>query len=538
MYRPHDSAPIGQAPAVALATRPVARLPSLPLAPALSPALSPALPPSRSSLTRPLPDWLHPQHWVTDLAEDIGSRRWYRGLVTLLALLIAALAFWPDLSALQAAPATRIDRLAGQDLHSLAMTLGDGPGSAARTGRPLATPTMRRVAFVPERPRIELTAELPAGDSLERLLQRAGVSGADAARANALVAGAVPLDQLVPGTRVALVLGPRPAPGLARPLERAELRARLDLALAITRAGPGAGLGLERQAIAVDTTPLRVRGQVGESLYRSARAAGVPPGPLQEYLQALDQHLSLDGDVAAEDSFDIVFAFRRAATGETEAGSLIYAGLDRATGQGPRPMLELLRWGQDGGFYSADSLARPVYVQRGGGMITPVNGHLTSLYGQRFHPILGYVRMHAGVDFGAAWGAPIVAAADGVVAYAGFHGGHGLYVRLDHGGGLGTGYGHMSRIAVAPGERVRAGEVIGFVGSSGLSTGPHLHYEMYRNGQTVDPLGAGFTTTTVTRQVDPKDLAAFRARLAQIKALRPGALFAAGARPVQRIAMR
>lgn len=517
MYRPHDSDPLGDAPAVALAARPVLRV--------------------SAALPVPHPRF-HPQHWVTDLAEDIGSRRWYRGLFTLLALLVLALAFWPDLSALQAAPATRVGP--GPDLRALGMTLRETAGASQSLAAPrlAATPAMRLVPFVAERPRIAMTAELPAGDTLERLLQRAGVSGSDAARANALVAAAVPLDQLAPGTRVALVLGPRPAPGLARPLEHAELRARLDLALAITRAG--AGLALQRQAIAVDSTPLRIRGQVGESLYRSARAAGVPPGPLQQYLQALDQHLSLDGDVAAEDSFDIVFAHRHAATGESEAGELLYAGLDRATGQGPRPVVELLRWGRDGGFYSADALAQPVTVQRGGGMVTPVAGHLTSLFGQRFHPILGYVRMHAGVDFGAAWGSPIVAAADGLVAYAGYHGGHGLYVRLDHGGGLGTGYGHMSRIAVAPGERVRAGEVIGFVGSSGLSTGPHLHYEMYRNGQTVDPLGAGMgmTTTVVTRQVDQKDLAAFRARLAWFKALRPGALLAAGVRPVQRIALR
>lgn len=519
MYRPQDSEPLGNVPAVALAARG-------PLRPIGAPEVAAA--PVRLRRAPP------PRAWAIDLAEDIGSQRWYRGLFTLLALVIAALAFWPDLSALQAAPATRLDRVAELDLRRLAMSRRDGAQSGSASL--VAPPALRRVAYVPERPRIALTAELPAGDSLERLLLRAGVSGTDAARTAALVAGAVPLDQVAPGTRLTLVLGPRPTAGQARPLERAELRARLDLALAVTRAG--GGLALERQPIPVDTTPLRIRGQVGESLYRSARAAGVPPGALQEYLQALDQHLSLDGDIAPEDTFDIVFAYKRAATGETEPGNLLYAGLDRATTSGLRPVVELLRWGNDGGFYAADALARPIVVQRGGGMIAPVAGHLTSLFGQRFHPILGYVRMHAGVDFGAPWGAPIVAAADGLVAYAGYHGGHGNYVRLDHGGGLGTGYGHMSRIAVTAGERVRAGEVIGFVGSSGLSTGPHLHYEMYRNGQTVDPLATGMTTTTVVRQVDPKELGAFRSRLAQLKALRPGALFAAGARAIQHIAMR
>nr|WP_246447761.1 M23 family metallopeptidase [Novosphingobium flavum] len=144
--------------------------------------------------------------------------------------------------------------------------------------------------------------------------------------------------------------------------------------------------------------------------------------------------------------------------------------------------------------------------------------------------------MHAGVDFGARWGSPIVATAAGVVSFAGYHGGHGNYVRLEHGGGLGTGYGHMSRIAVAPGERVSAGEVIGYVGSTGLSTGPHLHYEMYRSGHTVNPLGTAFAT--VTRQVDTRDLDAFRAKLVQMKSLRTGAALAAAPQKIQRIAMR
>ena len=169
-------------------------------------------------------------------------------------------------------------------------------------------------------------------------------------------------------------------------------------------------------------------------------------------------------------------------------------------------------------------------------MLLPVNGHVTSGYGQRFHPILGYARMHAGVDFGAAWGSPIIATAAGVVSFAGYHGGHGNYVRLEHGGGLGTGYGHMSRIAVTPGERVRAGEIIGYVGSTGLSTGPHLHYEMYRNGQTVNPLGTQFST--VTRVVDTRDLDAFRAKLAQMRALRVGAMLASAPQRYPRVALR
>nr|WP_246465575.1 M23 family metallopeptidase [Novosphingobium jiangmenense] len=125
--------------------------------------------------------------------------------------------------------------------------------------------------------------------------------------------------------------------------------------------------------------------------------------------------------------------------------------------------------------------------------------------------------MHAGIDFAASWGAPVYAATDGRVSFAGWHGGHGNYVRLDHGGGIGTGYGHMSRIAVAPGMSVRRGQVIGYVGSTGLSTGPHLHYEMYRGGQTVNPMS--MTSIVQRATVDPAQLAAFRSKLAQITAI-------------------
>ncbi|MES2491835.1 MAG: M23 family metallopeptidase [Pseudomonadota bacterium] len=463
-----------------------------------------------------------------DLAQDIGTRRWYRRLAAFAALTAFTLAFWPDFSHLQAAPAARLDRAAQEEFRSQAvMPLGY---DRARGRRVAAGKQLRLVSAVPERPRVELAGVVAEDDSLDRLLVRFGASMDDSIRAAALVNDEVPADRLSPGTRVAVTLGARPGPGRARPLERLDLRARFDLALAITRrAGT---LVVTRNAIPVDIAPMRVRGTVGQSLYRSARAAGAPAPAIQQYLQALDVHLSLENDIRPGDTFDLVFAHKRAATGETEPGDLLYAGLDR----GDEPVAELLRWGRDSNFYAADALDQPSLVQTGPGLLAPVNGRITSLFGQRSHPILGYTRMHAGVDFGAPWGAPIIAAADGTVSYAGYRGGHGNYVRLEHGGGLGTGYGHMSRLTVAAGERVRAGELIGFVGSTGLSTGPHLHYEVYQGGRTVDPLGLRFAV--VQRQVDPQQLGAFRAKLAQLKALRAGGTFAGAHSAVQRIALR
>jgi murein DD-endopeptidase MepM/ murein hydrolase activator NlpD len=182
------------------------------------------------------------------------------------------------------------------------------------------------------------------------------------------------------------------------------------------------------------------------------------------------------------------------------------------------PLAQLLRWGSDGQFFEASGMG-----QQRTGLLMPVVGRITSNFGARRHPILGYTRMHGGVDFGAPSGAPIYAVGDATVAHAGWHGGHGNMVKLDHGNGFGTGYAHMSRIAVSPGTRVRAGQVIGYVGSTGLSTGPHLHYELYKGGAKVNPLSVKFT---VSNQVDAKELAAFKAKIAALKAVKPGAAFA------------
>lgn len=113
---------------------------------------------------------------------------------------------------------------------------------------------------------------------------------------------------------------------------------------------------------------------------------------------------------------------------------------------------------------------------------------LTSGFGMRGHPLLGRQRAHLGIDLAAPTGSPIVATSDGVVTTADWRGGYGLFVALDHGRGIETRYGHMSRLGVAPGQRVSKGQILGFVGSTGLSTGPHLHYEMRVNGRPIDPL--------------------------------------------------
>jgi murein DD-endopeptidase MepM/ murein hydrolase activator NlpD len=131
--------------------------------------------------------------------------------------------------------------------------------------------------------------------------------------------------------------------------------------------------------------------------------------------------------------------------------------------------------------------------------------------------VLGYSRMHKGVDLGAPSGAPIVAVTDGIVAFAGWHGGHGNYVQIRHGTSMGTGYAHMSRIKVKRGQTVTAGQVIGYVGSTGISTGPHLHFEVFKNNVAVNPAGVKFVQAA---QLVGSELNRFKATLSRLTAVR------------------
>lgn len=442
-----------------------------------------------------------------DLAQDIGSRRWFRGLGTMLGLGFCALSLWPDFSPLEAAPATHIDDGVRDEFRSqMIMPLALGGDSGRHMGE---TSAVMPLQAAPERPRLDLVATLVQGDSFGRMLQRAGVGTREADEVTRLISSAASLSDIEAGTKVDITMGRRPAADAPRPVDMLSFRARFDLQLMLERRD--GRLVVVPRPIRVDNTPLRIRGKVGSSLYRSARGAGVPPRAVQQYLRTFNNHTSMDDNLRPGDEFDIIVSYKRAATGEAQSGDLLYAGLER----GGKPVLQLVRWGKDGRFYEASGVG-----EQRSGLVAPVNGRITSRYGRRRHPILGYQRMHSGMDIAARHGTPIHAVTDGVVEFAGRRGGYGNFVRLNHGGGLATGYAHMSRFAVRAGTRVRRGQVIGYVGTTGLSTGPHLHYEMYRNGRTVDPASVKFVTRA---ELSGAELQAFRARLAELKKVTPGA---------------
>lgn len=122
-----------------------------------------------------------------------------------------------------------------------------------------------------------------------------------------------------------------------------------------------------------------------------------------------------------------------------------------------------------------------------GAYIYPVNGPVTSYFGYRIHPITGSSRLHTGMDFGVGYGVPILAADNGVVIHSGWYGGYGNTVIVDHGGGFTTLYAHASSLAVSYGQTVKQGQMLSRVGTTGFSTGPHLHFEVRYNGNPIDP---------------------------------------------------
>lgn len=457
-----------------------------------------------------------PQHWrarvqywaedinlVPDLGADIGSRTWWRGAATCAALCFVTFKLAPQLTPLPSLSGPVMTGAQYEEVRSQMVTpLAYGANSGRHMG---PTDLVSPLASTPERPMVQMFSAIGESGGLSHALKRAGVSSADSAQAMRALAGIVGPNALAAGTRLDITLGRRPNPKAARPLDILSFRARLDLAVELRR--ENGALVVHRTPIAIDDTPLRIRGVVSDSLYQAARAAGATPATIQTYLRVIAQQMSLE-NIGVGDRFDIIVSHRKASDGLSETGTLLYGGLQLAGGR----KLDMLKWayqGREQWFEASgvgkkrDGLAKPVELAR-----------ISSGFGMRFHPVLGYSRMHQGVDFAAPTGTPIYAVTDGVVSYAGWHGGHGNFVKLQHSGGMGTGYGHMSRIAVRSGERVRRGEVIGFVGSTGLSTGPHLHYEVYRNGETVNPLSVKFQQQAL---LSGRELAAFRARLNALK---------------------
>ncbi|HTB02013.1 MAG TPA: M23 family metallopeptidase [Bradyrhizobium sp.] len=222
-----------------------------------------------------------------------------------------------------------------------------------------------------------------------------------------------------------------------------------------------------------------------QSIYETALRNKVPASVIEDMVRIYSYDVDFQRKVQPGDSFDVFYAGEDEATISTEKNEVLFASL---TVGGETKKYYRFQTPDDAvvDYYDETGKSAKKFLVR-----KPVNNAIMrSGFGARRHPILGFVKMHTGVDWAAPYGTPIFASGNGVVEKAEREGGYGNYIRLKHANGYETAYGHMSAFAkgMEPGKRVRQGQVIGFVGSTGMSTGAHVHYEILVNGRFVDPM--------------------------------------------------
>lgn len=267
----------------------------------------------------------------------------------------------------------------------------------------------------------------------------------------------------------------------------------------------------ERIVTPVERQRFAVEGTVRTSLIEAGVAQGVPRNVMSSMLRAFSHEVDFQRDIHPGDKFRVLYDQPHTKSGQPAGdATIIYAAIASQTGQ--KAVFRVIY--SDG---SAEYFNDRGESVRRGLMRTPIDGaHVTSNYGMRRHPIMGYSKFHQGVDFAAPTGTPIFAAGDGVVKEVGFRSGYGRFVLIQHRSGLETAYAHMSRFArgLQEGDRVNQGEVIAYVGSTGRSTGPHLHFEVRVNKAPVNPLKVDMQAGN---KLNGRGLAQFRAGKAAIE---------------------
>lgn len=359
-------------------------------------------------------------------------------------------------------------------------------------------------------PYVEAAIQLRKGDTVARVLDRLGISAADGAEIVAALARHVRLDRLPIGQALLLKLQRLEAEE-ATLLVGLSIRTEPHRAFTLER-GEDGDYSVEEEVFAVTPRLQRAAGLVEGSVIGSAEAAGVPHGALAEMLRAFSWDVNFQHDIKAGDRFDVLVERGWTSDGmPADEGRVLWAELTTGGGAERYSIYRFKPLDGEEFFFNSDGESVIKSLLR-----TPLNmSRISSRFGLRQHPVLGFNRLHAGIDFAAPPGTPILAAGAGHVIEAGVFGGYGKWVKIAHEGGLATGYAHMSRIAagVKRSARVRQGQVIGYVGSTGLSTGPHLHFELHRGGRPIDPLS--MARTEQRTRLSGRELERFKAEMAE-----------------------
>ena len=348
-------------------------------------------------------------------------------------------------------------------------------------------PEAMAAALVP--PTVARTLAVEPGDTLMNLLVRAGADRSDAHYAIEALAKHYDPRRLRPGQEITLVFDAVLGDDKPGRLENVDLSADVDRRVVVAR--NETGYVAEEIARDLDARPQRAAGRIDDSLYLAATRALVPDPVVIELIRLYSFDVDFQRDIQPGDGFELFYEGLADESGAiVKQGPILYARLEIGD-----KVLPLYRFETDDGdvdYYNPKGESVRKALLR-----TPVDGaRLSSRFGMRKHPILGYSKMHRGIDFAAPSGTPIMAAGDGTIEYAGRHGGYGKYIRIRHNGEYKTAYAHMSKFAggMRTGKRVRQGDIIGYVGTTGRSTGPHLHYEVLASNKQTNPLGLKLPT--------------------------------------------
>jgi len=369
---------------------------------------------------------------------------------------------------------------------------------------------------------IQVERVVPSGGTLAGLLDDAGIDRVEAARAISALSTVYDLRRLPVGERIRLYVETTPdAEGgdeaSAVRLNGLSFRPDVERSITVARTWDDHYRARETHAT-FERELVRATGEINTSLYVDALNAGATDRVVVELAGVLGYAIDFQRSIQPGDGFDILFERMIDDEGDVaRTGDILYA---RYAGRGePKEFFRFETPDGIVGYYSADGASVERLL-----MLTPINGaRLSSHFSRaRRHPILGYTRRHNGTDFAAPTGTPIMAAGNGVVERANRFGSFGNYIRIRHANGYQTAYAHLNNIArgIRAGTRVTQGQTIGYVGTTGRSTGPHLHYEVHHNGNPVNPMTLDLPTG---RQLADSEIALFEAERDRILAIRDAA---------------
>lgn len=288
--------------------------------------------------------------------------------------------------------------------------------------------------------------------------------------------------------------------------------------LELKQSQDGKTLTAKKTSLPTELKTKLIAGTINGSIYSSARKAGADAHLIKEFINLLSYNVDFQRDVKNGDTFRIFYEYTTTAnSAKQKKAQIVYASLSSA-GEENEVYRYKLASGKTDYFDASGQSVRKALLR------TPINGaKVSSNYGMRIHPVYGYSHMHKGVDFSAPRGTPILAAGDGVVKKVSSQGrGYGNFVEIEHTKTYGTLYAHMSRFAagIKPGSAVKQGQVIGYVGSTGTATGPHLHFEVIKDGVKVNPAKVSFPKTN---PLTGTELAKFKKTIQRVETVVAGA---------------